>query len=1016
MALKQLNGILRGTSSPPTQYKTECHSSNGFSVISFEDSGRMTKPFQRISVLLTFLGAVALQPSAHGDNSWNGLKRDFQTVVRPFLQTYCIGCHGMVKPRARFDLSPYTSMESVAGDLGHWKLVLERLGAKEMPPKKATKKPSPELRKQIVNWIERLRRHEAQRAAGDPGPVLARRLSNAEYNYAIQDLTGADIQPTRDFPIDPANKAGFDNSGESLTLSPALLSKYLSAAQHVADHLLLLPDRLAFADHKVAGTYDRDKFCAHRIVNFYKRQPTDYAEYFFAAWQFRHRSKLRMAQATLEEVARRNHVSPKYLSKIWTLLNDPKDHRGPIAELRRMWRGLPGPEKASPETIETARKDCEKLKALVWKLRKGLNLYVGNYKVPQLNKSAQPFILWKDRAIAANRRKGKLPRSDGKPVTEKLRRAISRFCSVFPDTFYVSERGRMFEKAGLDKALAPNKRSTGRLLSAGFHLMFGFFRDDGPLYDLVLNREQQQQLDQMWQDMEFVTEAAKRQFSDFIYFERAEYPAFLKEKEFDFAREDAELTSQEKIQRLAKLYLAKARSVGITEDGLKIIDAFFVETAANIRKLEKAQVEAEPSHLSGLVNLAERAWQRPLTTADRDELISFYKTSRKKLGLSHAQAVRDTLASILMSPRFFYRATVAKPGRKPQRLSDHELASRLSFFLWSSIPDRQLRELASDGKLQDSKVLLHQAQRMLKDPKAARLAIEFGGNWLDFRRFQSHNAVNRERFPQFTDKLRQSMFEEPVRFLADLIHRNGSVLELLNGNHTFVNGPLAKHYGMPFTGKNANQWQKVEDARRYGRGGLLPMAIFLTRNSPGLRTSPVKRGYWVVRRLLGEHIPAPPAEVPELPEDESKLGELSLREVLEKHRSVKSCGMCHRRFDSIGLVFEGYGPVGERRQKDLGGRPVDDSAELPNGTKGRGVDGLRRYLQQSRRDEFLDNLSRKLLSYGLGRSLLLSDEPILDLMKKRMATEKYSFHSLIEAIVTSPQFQHARGRDYKRGR
>src|SRR5262249_41706046 len=156
-----------------------------------------------------------------------------------------------------------------------------------------------------------------------------------------------------------------------------------------------------------------------------------------------------------------------------------------------------------------------------------------------------------------------------------------------------------------------------------------------------------------------------------------------------------------------------------------------------------------------------------------------------------------------------------------------------------------------------------------------------------------------------------------------------------------------------------NDWVKVEDARPFGRGGLLPMSVFLTKNSPGLRTSPVKRGYWVVRRMLGEHIPAPPPEVPELPKDEAKLGERTLPQLLAQHRSHKACAGCHQRFDSLGLAFEAYGPIGERRTLDLGGRPVDARATFPDGSYGTGVDGLRRYLVEKRKDEFVDNLCRK---------------------------------------------------------
>jgi hypothetical protein len=301
---------------------------------------------------------------------------------------------------------------------------------------------------------------------------------------------------------------------------------------------------------------------------------------------------------------------------------------------------------------------------------------------------------------------------------------------------------------------------------------------------------------------------------------------------------------------------------------------------------------------------------------------------------------------------------------------------------------------------------------MLLDPRALGLVTEFGGNWLDFRRFEEHNAVDRERFPTFTNELRTAMFEEPIRFLADVVRSDRSVLELLYGKHTFVNAPLARHYGMTEVTVPPGQWVRVDDARRYGRGGLLPMAVFLTKNAPGLRTSPVKRGYWVVRRVLGEQIPPPPAVVPELPRDEAKL-DLPLREVLARHREDAACAGCHARFDAMGLAFEGYGPVGELRTKDLAGRPVDARVSFPGGGSGTGLEGLASYLHERREKDFVDNLCRKLLAYGLGRSLLLSDEPTVERLRAKLATSGHRFAPLVEAIVTSPQFITKRAPDQK---
>jgi hypothetical protein len=297
---------------------------------------------------------------------------------------------------------------------------------------------------------------------------------------------------------------------------------------------------------------------------------------------------------------------------------------------------------------------------------------------------------------------------------------------------------------------------------------------------------------------------------------------------------------------------------------------------------------------------------------------------------------------------------------------------------------------------------------MLRDERVRGLATEFGGAWLDFRRFDELNTVDRERFPVFDNDLRQAMYEEPIRFMLDVFRGKGSVLDFLYAKHTFVNPALAKHYGIPNVTGDKNTWVRVDDASKYDRGGLLPMAAFLTKNAPGLRTSPVKRGYWVVKQVLGEHIPPPPAAVPELPRDEAKL-DLPLRDLLARHRENASCASCHARFDSLGLVFEGFGPVGERRTKDLSGRPVDVSAIFPGGATGSGIEGLKTYVRAQRQNDFVDNLCRKLLAYALGRSLILSDDILIESMRAKLVRDGYRFDSLVESIVMSPQFRNKRG-------
>jgi len=963
----------------------------------------------------------------------------FETTLKPFLKTYCYGCHGGSQPAAGFDLTSYATQDSVIADERRWNLVVARLKAGEMPPSESRQHPPPAERQSVIDWIEAISADGARRHPNDPGVVLARRLSNAEYDYTIRDLTGVDIRPTREFPVDPANQAGFDNSGESLAMSPALVKKYLDAARAVADHVLFLPSGFSFAPYPVVTDQDRDKYGVNRIVDFYKRQPLDYADYFLAAWRYHHRAELRRPRMTLTEAAGEAKVSTTYLSKVWAMLTAPGEDVGPLAALQFRWRSLPPPaDRREPDRL---RQQVGWMRDLIVDLRPRVAMSFDNLPARGIAAGSQSLVLWKDRQYADNRTiyPGNALQLDMSayaqtdpllviPTTEDARvrydASFKRFCALFPDKFYVSERGRIFLTNPREIA---SDAQGHRLLSAGFHSQMGYFRDDRPLYELVLDASEQRQLDGLWKELDFITHAPVRQFKQFIWFERAEPPSFMATAQFNsFRSEDDDVTSEAKMAQLAEVYLAKAREV--TNDvALGVVRDYFDRMNANVRVFEQARTAAEPSHIDALLAFAARAYRRPMAKTETDDLLAFYHSLRDQR-LSHEDAIRDSVVSVLMSPYFSYRvdppsltqnagraSTSAQvsdnalrrdrsAGQVPdvEPLADYALASRLSYFLWSSMPDDELLKHAAAGDLQKPDVLRAQARRMMQHRRVRHLATEFAGNWLDIRRFEEHNAVDRERFPGFTNELREAMFEEPIRFVQDVIQRDGSVLDFLYGNHTFVNPVLARHYGMPEPA--AGTWARVDEAQKYARGGLLPMSVFLTKNAPGLRTSPVKRGYWIVHRLLGEYIPAPPPNVPVLPTDETKLGDLTLRETLAQHRANPACSSCHAKFDSFGLAFEGYGPVGETRDRDLAGRPVETGATFPDGSSGSGLDGLRVFMRARGQGQFVDNLCRELLVYALGRSPLRSDEPLLSDMRKHLSTGGYKFGLLVQDIVTSRQF------------
>ncbi len=1033
------------------------------------------------------------------------MDRRFSREVRPFLNAYCLECHDRDTRKGDLDLSPFDSVGAVAKDLPHWDSVLDRLRNADMPPAKSKQQPSAESRRAAIAWIDALRAREAHRHAGDPGPVMPRRLSNAEYDYTLRDLTDVDLHPTRTFPVDPANQAGFDNSAESLAMSPALVKKYLQAAREVSEHLVLQLDGFTFAPHPVVADTDRDKWAVFRIVDFYRRQPTDYADYFEAAWRHEHRAELGHARSTLADAARETRVSLPYLERLWTVLHQPDDTVGPLARVRAQWRTLPSPAHGAGST-PGVREGCVSLRDFVQRIRQGIVPEVKTLHAPPIQDGSQTLVMWKNREMASNRRKfdpaalrveggsnapSTIPpsamarptnnaagtnrarattRHIQAPTPEVVQRggfalapsvvtressattrmaaarkhgnnpelevpadpaeraryeaAFARFADVFPDAFYITERARVYLDAEKEQ------ENAGRLLSAGFHNMTGYFRDDQPLYDLILDDSGRRELDRLWDEFDVVASVPQRTYASFLWAERTD-SIFMRDQEFDAYRpEDLSILTPARLSNLGALYLAKAVQNHASETAQQAIRDHFALVTTNIARVEHLRAAAEPAQIEALERFAARAYRRPLSEPERQDLRAFYRESRTTNGLDHEEALRDCVARVLLSPNFLFRmdlveaagrsasATAANrtpDGPIPSRpLSDLALASRLSFFLWSSQPDDRLQALAKAGTLHQPKVLRAELRRLMQDPHARNFVTEFAGNWLDFRRFEQINSVDRDRFPAFNNDLRNAMFEEPLRFVLDVVQQDRPVTDLLYARDTFVNGPLAKHYGIEPIPAGTNTWVHVADARAAGRGGLLPMAAFLTANSPGLRTSPVKRGNWVVKRILGERIPPPPAVVPELPKDEKSLGTLTLREALEQHRQRSGCRECHARFDSFGLVFESFGPVGERRSLDLGGRPVDTRADFPGGTRGVGLEGLVRYIHEHRENDFIDNLCRKLLAYGLGRTLIISDEPLIQTMRTRLKSDHNRFSSLIETVVTSPQFLNHRDTELAR--
>jgi hypothetical protein len=308
---------------------------------------------------------------------------------------------------------------------------------------------------------------------------------------------------------------------------------------------------------------------------------------------------------------------------------------------------------------------------------------------------------------------------------------------------------------------------------------------------------------------------------------------------------------------------------------------------------------------------------------------------------------------------------------------------------------------------------------MLGDPRTGRLATQFACQWLHIYEFNRLDEKSERHFPAFVD-LRGAMYEESIRFFTDLFQNDGSILDVLDADFTWVNRELAEFYGLPAATAARDTagpvstdalWRRVEGVKKHGRGGILAQATTLATQSGASRTSPILRGNWVSEVLLGERLPRPPKNVPRLPDDETAIEGLTVRQLVEQHSSDPKCAVCHQRIDAFGFSLEGYDAIGKRRDRDLSDRPIDVHAKTMDGAEFEGVDGLRNYLLTVRRDAFVRQFCKKLLGFALGRAVQLSDEPLLTEMQMKLKADDYKFNAALEAVVLSRQFRDIRGRD-----
>ena len=1000
--------------------------------------------------------AVSLTAARAAEPDWQ--------PVRPVMEKYCFECHGGKKTKGGVDLKKLSEDPQVAGNFEMWEKVAEAIHGGDMPPEDDPQ-PATAEKEMITEWLEGALETAATANAGDPGPVTVRRLTNAEYENTVRALTGIDYGFAKDFLPDGGGGEGFSNVGDVLFVSPQQIDKYLVAARKLTEHAAILPGRgIMFQETRVGlrGPLQLKDQAERALYIWYQKMAEPFipkdgedmreGDYMTACWKFRHREKT--GAESLDKLAKDAGLSAAFLANWWEMLNGDKIKSRFLDLTRVTWRELPGPDAADPKAVPAAvaAKIAEiQAQRRSWTNTDGTLGWVRTqrrqqdsdglrpYEMTTPIKAGQPIHLVVgdtgdgsrgDMVIIekiAIKRNGKLEhyvtwlkrRLEGNTAElEKLKAAPdadpARIAGLRKAVDEGTKTLALFGKHPLGKPVEPNML----VLQAPLVLTLPFGEEaavsvkgrleiSGPEVDfstvqftatganppdptkiipgaLVLWKRQTEIARSTMGDfsrmkMVFPDEYARRleqvarnyRFKDgknegVYYFSDAQLNSFISEQE------------QDRMRRMLK-------------------DWRILSPKKPDAKIEK---EWDQSVLGHLHHFASKAWRRPLAAEEKARLDGIYDEARSR-ELDRESAAREVLMRVFISPDFIFRLEKSdQPGVHP--VDAWELASRLSYFLWSSSPDEVLRKAAADGSLLKPEVLEAQTKRMLAGKSSAALAEEFAGQWLKFHNFTKHSTVDAGKFPEFTPELRADMHRETKEFFSHLIRNDRPVKEILLADYTFLNERLAKHYGIP--GVTGDGFRKVSVSSHH-RGGILGMGSVLVKTSFPQRTSPVLRGDWLLHAVLGMPTPPPPADIPPFPEHSDKP--MTVREKLEAHRADKACASCHDRIDPLGFALEGFDALGRFRDKDENGLAIDDTGSLKDGTKMEGIDGLRDYLGRHDR-EFNRVLARKLIGYALGRSVLPSDKVLIERISSSLESSEGKFSTAVLAVVQSPQFLNRR--------
>jgi hypothetical protein len=977
------------------------------------------------------------------------------------LRMHCEECHGGKKTKGGLDVRALVARSDFFGDFEVWGKVLEVMRSGEMPPEEG-KAFRDEDRSVLLRWIEGGRKQAIERNAGDPGPVTLRRLTNAEYERTLRDLTGVRFDVTGEFIPDGGGGEGFTNIGDALFLTPAQLERYIGAARRVADHASILPGSgVQFSAEKVGlrGPDQWKSTVERSLYVWYQKVATPHvpkdeddlreADYMEACWKFRHKEST--GAADLESLAKEYGVNPAFLSNWWNMLQTVEPRSRYLDLTRVAWRELPGPEPERRGQVPTVvRRRLEEIQRQrrSW-FERSRGGWAGVQRMQQDSDGIRRYpvsaeIAGKDRLFLVVGDTGDGNRGDvvsfqdmeltmkggGKVgyaewlrrITEDARIAMEASRNLGGDVAHAERHHTrlakalaLFGKHPFGKEMGPDAFGIQAPLSVelpvptdGVRLkVAGLLNLDGPEIDhatvqWTLVDENPPQPDAVIPGVLTV-------------WKRGSTGQKTAAQEFEVMKRAFPDSFERRLEEIARNYHLRPNPIGVYYFSNAQLEPLLTEgerhwlreSLANWQfvwntKPHRALVEDwDKAVMAHLERFVARAFRRPVSSEDRERMNLVYQEGISK-ELDRESAAREVIVKALISPEFLFRMEASEAVSGVVPVSGAQLATRLSYFLWSTMPDEVLTELASSGRLVEPEILRREVRRMLSDKRSEAFAEEFMGQWFEFREMEAFTKIDSEKFPMFTSALRSDLKREAVLFFSDLVQRNRPVREVLSSTHSFLNERLAQHYGV--VGVSGSEFRRVEFGSS-GRGGVLGMGAMLVRTSYPQRTSPVLRGNWILHNVLGTPVPPPPANVPTL--DESAGNPASLRERLARHRQDKACSVCHDRIDPLGFALEGFDPLGRFREKDEAGMSLDVMAETRDGRRFSGVAGLRGYLL-GREDEFYRLFGRKLIGYALGRKVVPSDEPLIEEIAGRLRGGVGTFGDAVELVVASRQFLNRR--------